>query len=177
MHKNGGGGGVTITPRPLLRVDRPLSVNSSGSAAASGNGHKPVVAATPAGSASVRPKSASPSSTAYHRRSSSGSAGKNGFETAGLKISHCLPLVLSLSPPPSRSLFPRVCLCVFCLYVHLCVSVCVKLCAVYAFLFLQTFRNCYRLVLLVIFVWRDPPADGQDPRPRDVAHRDAAVCF
>ncbi|CAM6019541.1 unnamed protein product [Sphagnum balticum] len=70
VHKNGGGGGVTITPRPLLRVDRPLSVNSSGSAAASGNGHKPVVAATPAGSASVRPKSASPSSTAYHRRSS-----------------------------------------------------------------------------------------------------------
>ncbi|CAM6042255.1 unnamed protein product [Sphagnum compactum] len=70
VHKNGGGGGVTITPRTLLRVDRPLSVNSSGSAAASGNGHKPVVAATPAGSASVRPKSASPSSTAYHRRSS-----------------------------------------------------------------------------------------------------------
>jgi hypothetical protein len=86
VHKNGGGGGMTITPRTLLRVDRPLSVNSSGSAAASGNGHKPVVAATPAGSASVRPKSASPSSTAYHRRSSSGSAGKNGFETAGLKI-------------------------------------------------------------------------------------------
>ncbi|KAH9532453.1 hypothetical protein CY35_19G096000 [Sphagnum magellanicum] len=82
VHKNGGGGGVTITPRTLLRVDRPLSVNSSGTAAASGNGHKPVVAATPAGSASVRPKSASPSSTAYHRRSSSGSAGKNGFETA-----------------------------------------------------------------------------------------------
>jgi hypothetical protein len=97
VHKNGGGGGVTITPRTLLRVDRPLSVNSSGTAAASGNGHKPVVATTPAGSASVRPKSASPSSTAYHRRSSSGSAGKNGFETAGLKISHCLPLVLSLS--------------------------------------------------------------------------------
>ncbi|CAK9267651.1 unnamed protein product [Sphagnum jensenii] len=70
VHKNGGGGGVTITPRALLRVDRPLSVNSSGSAAASGNGHKPVVAATPAGSPSVRPKSASPSSTAYHRRSS-----------------------------------------------------------------------------------------------------------
>ncbi|CAK9213789.1 unnamed protein product [Sphagnum troendelagicum] len=82
VHKNGGGGGVTITPRTLLRVDRPLSVNSSGSAAASGNGHKPVVTATPAGSPSVRPKSASPSSTAYHRRSSSGSAGKNGFETA-----------------------------------------------------------------------------------------------
>ncbi|CAK9870238.1 unnamed protein product [Sphagnum jensenii] len=70
VHKNGGGGGVTITPRTLLRVDRPLSVNSSGSAAASGNGHKPVVTATPAGSPSVRPKSASPSSTAYHRRSS-----------------------------------------------------------------------------------------------------------
>ncbi len=81
---------------------------------------------------------------------------------------------LSLSLSSSRSLFPRVLLWVFCLYVHLCVSVCVKQCAVYAFLFLQTFRNCYRLVLLVVFVLTDPPADGQDPRPRDVAHRDAA---
>jgi len=124
VHKNGGGGGVTITPRALLRVDRPLSVNSSGSAAASGNGHKPVVAATPAGSPSVRPKSASPSSTAYHRRSSSGSAGKNGFETAGLKISHCLPLVFSLSL--SLSLLRAPCFLVFfCGYsVSMCTSVC-----------------------------------------------------
>jgi hypothetical protein len=139
VHKNGGGGGVTITPRALLRVDRPLSVNSSGSAAASGNGHKPVVAATPAGSPSVRPKSASPSSTAYHRRSSSGSAGKNGFETAGLKISHCLPLVFSLSLSLSFALPVSSCSSVGIL--SLCAPLCVCVCEAMRSLRISLFAN------------------------------------
>jgi hypothetical protein len=133
VHKNGGGGGVTITPRALLRVDRPLSVNSSGSAAASGNGHKPVVAATPAGSPSVRPKSASPSSTAYHRRSSSGSAGKNGFETAGLKISHCLSLSLSFALPVSS--------CSSVGILSLCAPLCVCVCEAMRSLRISLFAN------------------------------------
>jgi hypothetical protein len=141
VHKNGGGGGVTITPRALLRVDRPLSVNSSGSAAASGNGHKPVVAATPAGSPSVRPKSASPSSTAYHRRSSSGSAGKNGFETAGLKISHCLPLVFSLSLSLSLSFALPVSSCSSVGILSLCAPLCVCVCEAMRSLRISLFAN------------------------------------
>ncbi|CAK9218447.1 unnamed protein product [Sphagnum troendelagicum] len=85
-------GGVAITPRTVMRVERPLSVNSghnTSTGSGGGSNNKPVAGAGagagPAVSAPVRPKSASPSSsTAYHRRSSSGSVGKNGFDTTAV---------------------------------------------------------------------------------------------
>ncbi|KAH8938760.1 hypothetical protein BDL97_16G101500 [Sphagnum fallax] len=85
-------GGVAITPRTVMRVERPLSVNSghnTSTGSGGGSNNKPVAGAGAgagaAVSAPVRPKSASPSSsTAYHRRSSSGSVGKNGFDTTAV---------------------------------------------------------------------------------------------
>lgn len=99
-------GGVAITPRTVMRVERPLSVNSghnTSTGSGGGSNNKPVTGAGAAVSAPVRPKSASPSSsTAYHRRSSSGSVGKNGFDTtAGLftkNLSSKLFTTLFLSP-------------------------------------------------------------------------------
>ncbi|CAK9866981.1 unnamed protein product [Sphagnum jensenii] len=83
-------GGVAITPRTVMRVERPLSVNSghnTSTGSGGGSNNKPVAGAGAgaAVSAPVRPKSESPSSsTAYHRRSSSGSVGKNGFDTTAV---------------------------------------------------------------------------------------------
>lgn len=86
-HKNGGPS--SLTPRPVVRADRdrPLSVSNS-SSTSSNPTTKPSVAnasPTPLASPPVRPKSASPSpsSNALHRRSSSGTAGKNGFDNGG----------------------------------------------------------------------------------------------
>jgi hypothetical protein len=113
-------GGVAITPRTVMRVERPLSVNSGhNTSAGSGGGsnNKPVAGAGAgagaAVSAPVRPKSASPSSsTAYHRRSSSGSVGKNGFDTtAGVITKNLSPKLFKLCLSLSVSVSVYVFLC------------------------------------------------------------------
>ncbi len=108
-------GGVAITPRTVMRVERPLSVNSghnTSTGSGGGSNNKPVAGAGAgaAVSATVRPKSASPSSsTAYHRRSSSGSVGKNGFDTtAGLITKNLSPKLFKLC----LSLRLRLCVCI-----------------------------------------------------------------
>ncbi len=108
-------GGVAITPRTVMRVERPLSVNSghnTSTGSGGGSNNKPVAGAGAgaAVSAPVRPKSASPSSsTAYHRRSSSGSVGKNGFDTtAGLITKNLSPKLFKLC----LSLRLRLCVCI-----------------------------------------------------------------
>lgn len=75
-HKNGG---PTLAPRTQVRTDRPLSMSAQTA--------KPVNASpTSTASPNVRPKSASPSpsSNANHRRTSSGSVGKGGFDNGGI---------------------------------------------------------------------------------------------
>jgi hypothetical protein len=71
-------GGPVLTPRTVVK---PLSVNTTSSKS---------IAASPTSTASpsARPKSGSPSpsSTAHHRRTSSGSAGKNGSDHGGIFI-------------------------------------------------------------------------------------------
>ncbi|KAG0561306.1 hypothetical protein KC19_9G053700 [Ceratodon purpureus] len=72
-HKNGG---PTLAPRTQVRTDRPLSMSAQ-------TGTKPVNASpTSTASPNVRPKSASPSpsNNVNHRRTSSGSVGKSGFD-------------------------------------------------------------------------------------------------
>jgi hypothetical protein len=133
-------GGVAITPRTVMRVERPLSVNSghnTSTGSGGGSNNKPVAGAGAgaAVSAPVRPKSASPSSsTAYHRRSSSGSVGKNGFDTtAGLITKKPFSKAfqtLSLSPSPSLYMYFYVfflCLCharIGCITLSLTANVC-----------------------------------------------------
>jgi hypothetical protein len=116
-------GGVAITPRTVMRVERPLSVNSghnTSTGSGGGSNNKPVAAAAAgaAVSAPVRPKSASPSSsTAYHRRSSSGSVGKNGFDTtAGLFTKNLSPNLFKLC------LSLRLCVCISMFFFCVCVT-------------------------------------------------------
>ncbi len=117
-------GGVAITPRTVMRVERPLSVNSghnTSTGSGGGSNNKPVAGAGAgaAVSAPVRPKSASPSSsTAYHRRSSSGSVGKNGFDTTAglitknLSFSNFISLSVSVSVYVFLCFFFFFCVCV-----------------------------------------------------------------
>lgn len=67
-----------LTPRTVVK---PLSVNTTSSKSIAAS---PTCTASP----SARPKSGSPSpsSTAHHRRTSSGSAGKNGSDNGGIFI-------------------------------------------------------------------------------------------
>ncbi len=120
-------GGVAITPRTVMRVERPLSVNSghnTSTGSGGGSNNKPVAGAGAgagaAVSAPVRPKSASPSSsTAYHRRSSSGSVVKNGFDTtAGLITKNLSPKFFKLC----LSLRLRLCICISMFSFCVCVT-------------------------------------------------------
>ncbi|XP_024361980.1 kinesin-like protein KIN-UB isoform X2 [Physcomitrium patens] len=75
-HKNGG---PTPAPRTQVRTERSLSMSSQSA--------KPVTASpTSIASPNMRPKSASPSpsNNVYHRRNSSGSTGKGGFDNGVL---------------------------------------------------------------------------------------------